>query len=74
MDSLFQAGRADMEAKETGVGTPLHLAIQGHKIKIVRFLLEIGVDVNARGPEGNTALHFAVKNKLDGILEVLMFR
>ena len=74
VDCLIQTGRADTEALKAPGLTPLHFAIQQHKIKIVNFLLESGVNVNARGAGGNTPLHFAVDNKLVGILEDLVLR
>ncbi len=40
--------------------SPLHLAAQGGHLEVMRLLLDIGADVNARDGRGYTALHFAI--------------
>jgi len=42
--------------------TPLHKAAQFGYISIIQLLIENGADVNASNNEGETALHYAMKN------------
>jgi ankyrin repeat protein len=42
--------------------TPLHLAAVGGNAEIVRFLVELGTDADARNAQGMTPLHCASGN------------
>lgn len=44
-------------------GSPLHTAAWEQRIEIVRLLLELGADVNAKDDVGNTPLHRAVSEQ-----------
>lgn len=44
-------------------GSPLHTAAWERRIEIVRLLLELGADVNAKDDVGNTPLHRAVSEQ-----------
>jgi len=44
--------------------TALHFAAENGDLAMVRFLLENGAEVNARGPCGNTPLHYAATREV----------
>ena len=43
----------------TAARTPLHAAIRGRHVEVVRYLVERGADVNARDRDGASALNYA---------------
>ena len=55
------ATKPDPDARDSSGGTALHAAMFQKNIKIVKLLLDYGLDVNAVGPKnGYTPLHDAV--------------
>jgi ankyrin repeat protein len=65
--SLLSAGARINDTGGTGQ-TPLHYAVQGDRLEMIRFLLDKGADVNARDTEGASPLDDAVWRKsLDGV-------
>jgi ankyrin repeat protein len=54
--------------------TPLHHAVRGSTIEIVRILLDSGADPNATEDEAWTSLHFAVQKGNVRILKLLVER
>lgn len=53
---------AELDACTPGsVGTPLHDAINERRKNIVRLLLKAGADTEVRGPQDNTAMHYAAR-------------
>ena len=52
---------ADVNARNNGFSTALHIAGQVGRIDVVRVLLEHGADVNARKDDHSTALHSAAR-------------
>jgi len=72
-DLLLQKGyQIETEFKD---GTVLHSAANGGNAAIVRWLLEHGADVNARGRMGRTPLHLAAeRNTSPRVAEILAER
>ncbi len=55
--------------KESNGKTPLMYCMQFRQIKLMRFLIRNGCDLNAKAKNGNTALIFATKmNKLEDVM------
>lgn len=52
--------------------TALHLAAEHGQEGMVRYLLDIGADINARDQPGNTALHIAVRKGYRTIASLLL--
>lgn len=50
----------DIDAKNAGKLTPLHIAVHEGLIKIVERLVGFGANVNATDEAGNTPLHLAL--------------
>ena len=54
------------QASSTDFPTPLHAAIQGEQLTVVRWLIQHGADCNTRYSEGKTPLfHAATESSLD---------
>ena len=51
---------------------PIHIAAQNGHMEIVKFLIEIGADVNSKNGKGNTAIHMAVGYDYYHIANLLM--
>ena len=54
------AAGTDVNAKNRGEGTPLHLAARSGNKEIVELLIAKGADVKAKDKYGRTALHEAI--------------
>lgn len=52
--------------------TPLHAAASSGQMTVVKFLLELGVEVDAVNVHGNTALHIACLNGQDPVVSELL--
>lgn len=65
---------ADIEAKDERGYTPLHAAVRrsGGKMKIIKFLLEAGVNPNARDPEGQIPLHRSARDWQTAEVRILL--
>ena len=64
----LEAG-ADVNARNPGGFTPLHLAFENtDNPAVIRVLIEAGADVNARNPGGFTPLHLAARYTDDATL------
>lgn len=50
----------DIDARNAGKLTPLHIAVHEGYIKIVERLVGFGANVNATDEDGNTPLHLAL--------------
>jgi len=57
---------------DVDVGTPLHTAVAYDQPEITSYLLDHGADVNARDPEGRTALFFAAMYGHDNLVRLLL--
>jgi ankyrin repeat protein len=51
---------------------PLHFATMYRRLPIVKYLLELGADVNAAGEQGYTPLHISVKFNFPELMELLL--
>ncbi|KAI0026616.1 ankyrin repeat-containing domain protein, partial [Vararia minispora EC-137] len=72
--SLLAAGE-DIEARDDGGSTALHIAAKEGRVDIiVRLLLDGGADIDALSPSGMTALHYAVLYGHIEIISILLDR
>jgi ankyrin repeat protein len=64
---------ADLEAREGGGGTPLHLASENPEaLDVMRELLSLGADANARDYSGGTALATALARDEQDKVDLLL--
>lgn len=52
--------------------TPLHLASQNGYLEALEILIDFGVKIDHRDPEGNTALHLAAKARIPAAVKMLL--
>lgn len=52
--------------------TPLLFAIQINNLKLIKLLIQYGVDLNTKNSKGDTALIFAIQNKKEKIVKLLL--
>jgi len=71
--ALLSAGARINDDASTGQ-TPLHYAVQGDRLEMIRFLLDKGADVNARDNEGASPLDDAVWRKSLDAVAILVAR
>lgn len=74
LQSLVQAGLSANATPYKGL-TPLMYSCRGDKFRSlpkVRFLLQLGAEVNRIGPNGRTALHFAARTKNLPLCQLLL--
>jgi uncharacterized protein len=71
--ALLKRG-ASVDARSTNAmrNTPLHAAVAGRRIEVIRLLLARNADVNARQEGGWTALHGAAQNGDRDAVEALL--
>lgn len=59
---VIESNRNTVNSIDENGRTPLHIAVQNGNLKIVEILITNGADVNAKTPEGDSVLHFAIEN------------
>ena len=64
----------DLEATDENKMTALHLATRNCMENSVIYLLNLGINVNLRDKDGNTALHYAVRKEQIRIIKKLIQR
>ena len=68
------ACRCDVNAKEYGGSTPLHIASSKGSVETVRELIKHGADVNAKEYGGSTPLHLASsKGSVETVRELIKY-
>jgi len=67
---LEEAADVNYRAPDSG-STPLMMAVNRNSMKVVRFLVENGADVNAAAADGSTTLAAAKKKNAQDIVEYL---
>ena len=66
------AAGTDVNAKDKGGGTPLHIATISDHTEAAELLIAESADVNAKTTSGYTPLHYAAGNSHKGIVELLI--
>ena len=51
---------------------PMHFAVMYRRVDIVKYLLELGADIDASGEQGYTPLHISVKFNYPELMELLL--
>ena len=51
---------------------PIHFAVMYRRVDIVKYLLQLGVDIDAAGEQGYTPLHISVKFNYPELMELLL--
>ncbi|MEP7367694.1 MAG: ankyrin repeat domain-containing protein [Acidobacteriota bacterium] len=69
---INRGANLDLAAKNQMQVAPLHAAVAGKKLEIVRALVEGGADVNARQHGGFTALHAAAQEGDEALTRYLL--
>ncbi|MDR3285667.1 MAG: ankyrin repeat domain-containing protein [Holosporales bacterium] len=62
----------NVDVQDNYGNTPLHCAIFGRQIEVVKVLLAAQADINAQNSEGRTPLHIAVEGRQIEIAKVLL--
>ncbi len=52
--------------------TPLHFAAENSYLEALEILIDFGVEIDHRDPEGNTALHIAAKARIPSAVKMLL--
>ena len=69
---LYECGSDFAIATKENKISPLHRAVSRGHLKIVRFLLENGANIDARDSLGRTALHLAVTTESKELVQLLL--
>ncbi|NXO64452.1 ANKK1 protein, partial [Phainopepla nitens] len=59
-ENLLASQGADLERKQKNLRTPLHVAVERGKFRVVQYLLKNGISVNSLDQNHYSALHLAV--------------
>ncbi|EAY16383.1 ankyrin repeat protein, putative [Trichomonas vaginalis G3] len=68
----FLSHGANINEKDNGGLTALHIAVDSNQLEIVEFLLSHGANIDEKDNDGLTALHIAVKSNQLKIVEFLL--
>lgn len=73
--ALFDAGVFINDTDETGTTALMNLVSKnGNALALAKFFMDSGADVNIKNKEGNTALMYAVRNRTDTNLALLLIK
>jgi len=72
VQQLLEESNELIKEKDANGNTLLHIACQNNHRRIAKFLLRMGVDINAQNKNGNTALHYSYAFKFAQLSEVLI--
>lgn len=68
----FMIGKgADIKARQGG-WTPLHTALDRHRGRVAKVLIDHGADVTAKDGRGRTVLHYAASGGMKDVVELLV--
>jgi len=59
---LIKQGKADIDSQNDALQTPLHLAVVGNSLQIVKLLVEEGADLDIKDKVGDTPMHEAIRH------------
>lgn len=71
MIDFFMSKGCKLTDKDDGGNTPLHCAVRGGKLELVKYLIEKGADVNAKNDFDDTPLKIAQDKGFVTIIDVL---
>ena len=75
-DRLFPAeigeAKVNLDSRSCDGDTPLHVFIWGNETENALFLIENGIDINAVGDMGETALHVALHQNNEIVIKALL--
>jgi ankyrin repeat protein len=72
MINIFNELGADLNARDREGDTALCKLIEQEKIEIIKFLIELGIDVNRCNKNNEIPLELAYKNKNEKIIDILL--
>jgi ankyrin repeat protein len=72
LEFLRSIGVSIHEASSRGFPTPLHVAVQGEQLQVIRWLIKHGADCNTRYSDGKTPLFHAVTESSLDVVRALV--
>jgi ankyrin repeat protein len=74
VEGILREDPQQLEARDEQGMTPLHMAVQGMRLEVARFLLDRGADVNALNEDERSPLHLAALRGDEAMTRLLLER